>query len=229
MPDHPQSDLFDTDLRASGSANENATHAGAFDAILPGVDVCRAMAAPAQLQGVINDVLADSPLRHMQTSRGQTMSVAMSNCGSVGWVSDRRGYRYSPDDPLTGKPWPAMPQVLQALATNAAARCGYAHFHPDACLINQYLPGARMGAHQDRDECDFSQPIVSVSLGLPARFFMVGPERKGRSTPIDLESGDVVVFGGPARLFFHGVRPLKPGSDRVFGGQRINLTFRCTS
>jgi len=154
------------------------------------------------------------------------MSVETSSCGQLGWVSDRKGYRYVRRDPLTEKPWPSMPQVLQELANAAALEAGYPGFSPDSCLINHYVPGTQMGAHQDKDEADFSQPIVSVSLGISARFFVVGPQRTGKSTSVDLMDGDVIVFGGPSRRFFHGVRKLKATNHPRLGPHRWNLTFR---
>ena len=181
--------------------------------------------APALL-AAIRDVLARAPLRQMVTRGGFKMSVAMSNCGALGWVSDRRGYRYSPIDPDSGQPWPAMPAVLQDLATDSAARAGFAGFVPDACLINRYAPGARMALHQDRDEADFDQPIVSLSLGLPAVFLFGGFERGDRPARIPLGHGDVLVWGGPARLRFHGVLPVKDGTHPATGACRLNLTFR---
>lgn len=194
--------------------------------VMEGVWLLRAHADPHVFAPMVESVLALSPLRQMVTPRGQAMSVSTSNCGEVGWIADRKGYRYVSCDPETGKPWPPMPAVFARLATDAAAICGFDHFHPDACLINRYLPGTQMGAHQDRDEQDFAAPIVSVSLGIPARFFLVGPKRTGRATPVDLASGDVIVFGGAARRHFHGVRKLKPARDDLFGAQRVNLTFR---
>jgi len=156
------------------------------------------------------------------------MSVAMTNCGELGWVSDRRGYRYSAIDPETGKPWPAMPAVMQSLAAEAADLAGYPGFKPDACLINRYVPGAQMGAHQDRNERDRSQPIVSVSLGIPARFFVMLEDTadSAKSIPVDLSDGDVIVFGGAARMCSHGVRKLKSGLHPLWGEARWNLTFR---
>lgn len=181
--------------------------------------------APALL-AAIRDVLALAPLRQMVTRGGFKMSVAMSNCGALGWISDRRGYRYSPIDPQSGAPWPAMPPVLQALATTSAARAGFASFVPDACLINRYAAGARMALHQDRDEADFSQPIVSLSLGLPAVFLFGGCERSDKAERVPLAHGDVLVWGGPARLRFHGVMPVKEGNHPATGACRLNLTFR---
>jgi DNA oxidative demethylase len=202
------------------------------DAIAPGAAILRGFAMPvadALLRGV-ESVIAAAPLRHLVTPGGQTMSVAMSNCGPLGWVSDRRGYRYSAVDPLSNQPWPAMPASFIALVARAAAEAGFAGFTPNACLINHYEPGARMGLHQDRDEGgsagDFSAPIVSVSLGLPAVFLFGGLQRKDRTTRWPLLHGDVVVWGGPSRLAFHGVAPLKDGEHTALGARRVNLTFR---
>jgi alkylated DNA repair protein (DNA oxidative demethylase) len=178
------------------------------------------------LEGAIAAVLEAAPLRQMQTPGGGTMSVAMSNCGEVGWVSDRRGYRYTPLDPLSGRQWPAMPAVFRELACAAAERGGFFGFDPDACLINHYLPAARMSLHQDRDERDFTQPIVSVSLGLPAIFLLGGFTRREHAQRLRLEHGDVLVWGGPARLRFHGVLSLVPAHSSHAGAARTNLTFR---
>jgi len=180
---------------------------------------------PALLE-VLGGLLAAAPFRHMLTPGGHRMSVAMSNCGQLGWVTGRSGYRYDARDPETGRPWPEMPSLFSALAAGAAARAGYPGFAPDCCLINRYHPGARMALHQDRDERDFSQPIVSVSLGLPAIFLFGGLARDVRPHRIRLEHGDVVVWGGPARLAFHGVAPLATGIHPLTAGARINLTFR---
>ena len=167
-----------------------------------------------------------APLRHLTTPGGQQMSVAMTNCGPLGWVSDRRGYRYSATDPERGEPWPALPAVFRDLAAAAARAAGFASFEPDACLINAYVPGARMSLHQDRDECDFNAPIVSVSLGLPAVFLFGGQTRRDRPLRLPLAHGDVVVWGGPARLAFHGVAPVADGQHPRLGRQRLNLTLR---
>jgi len=194
--------------------------------VLPGVKLLPQFADSSLLKPVIDALCTVSPVRHMVTRRGQTIGVAMTNCGAVGWVSDRSGYRYTDIDPDTQNPWPGMPEALIELADAASKQAGFTGFKPDACLINRYEPGVQMGAHQDRDEQDFTQPIVSVSLGIPARFFVIGEERTGPSTPIDLVDGDVVVFGGPARLYYHGVRRLKPNDDPIWGPYRWNLTFR---
>ena len=180
----------------------------------------------AALMAAIDKVLAASPLRHMQTPGGFRMSVAMSNCGQFGWVTDRRGYRYQSLDPLAERDWPAMPEAFAALAARASAAAGFAGFDPDACLINRYEPGARMSLHQDKNELDMDQPIVSVSLGLPATFLFGGMARTDKPQRMRLESGDVVVWGGPARLAFHGVDPLRDGEHPLTGRCRYNLTFR---
>lgn len=182
-------------------------------------------AAPSLLQA-IEDVVAAAPLRHMITPGGYRMSVAMTNCGAAGWVTDRSGYRYDARDPLTGKPWPAMPGIFSDLARRAAAAGGFGDFEPDACLINRYEPGARLTMHQDKNERDYTAPIVSVSLGLPAVFLFGGLRRKDRPQRMRLESGDVAVWGGPTRLAYHGVAPLVDGDDPLTGRCRYNLTFR---
>jgi len=178
------------------------------------------------LLAAIDDIGRVSPLRHMVTPGGWTMSVAMTNCGEAGWVTDRSGYRYDAIDPKTGQAWPAMPPVFSALATGAATAGGFTGFTPDACLINQYLPGARLSLHQDRNERDFSAPIVSVSLGLPAIFVWGGQKRSDRPTRVPVMHGDVVVWGGVDRLTFHGVNALADGVHPMAGPVRYNLTFR---
>ncbi|WP_215404403.1 DNA oxidative demethylase AlkB [Janthinobacterium sp. JC611] len=177
----------------------------------------------------LDAIVLAAPLRHMATPGGLRMSVAMSNCGALGWITDGRGYRYARHDPASGLPWPPMPSVLLRLAREAALAAGYPGFTPDACLLNRYAPGARMALHQDRDECDFNAPIVSVSLGLPATFLFGGAERADKAARIALLHGDVVVWGGADRLRFHGVAPLKEGVHALLGAQRINLTFRKAS
>lgn len=179
-----------------------------------------------ELVAALHDVVAEAPFRHMMTPGGHQMSVAMTNCGSVGWITDRTGYRYGQSDPETARPWPAMPLPFRELAGQAAAEAGFGGFSPDACLINRYRPGARMSLHQDRDERDLGAPIVSVSLGLPAIFLFGGLKRSDKPRRFRLEHGDVVVWGGPARLAFHGVAPLADGEHNLIGRQRINLTFR---
>jgi DNA oxidative demethylase len=184
----------------------------------------RGFAETAALRATIEAVSTEAAFRHMRVPRGGTMSVAITNCGDVGWVSDTRGYRYAASDPLTAAPWPAMPQSFRALATCAAAHVGFADFMPDACLINRYESGARMGLHQDVDERDFSQPIVSVSIGASAIFMWGGLRRDDPCVNVPLRDGDVVVWGGVARKFFHGVKPLKPSEGEM--AVRYNLTFR---
>jgi alkylated DNA repair protein (DNA oxidative demethylase) len=171
-------------------------------------------------------VAETAPFRHLVVPGGFTMSVAMTNCGRVGWVSDRTGYRYDPHDPGSGAPWPPMPAPFLDLAARAAADAGFANYDPDACLINRYTAGAKLGLHQDRDENDAWSPIVSVSLGLPATFLWGGKRRGDPVRRMRLESGDVVVWGGPARFVYHGVAPLKDGQHPLTGDARINLTFR---
>src|ERR1700693_4519628 len=164
--------------------------------------------------------------RHLVTPGGYTMSVAMTNCGRLGWVSDRTGYRYDPADPETGAPWPAMPDAFLDIAVRAAAEAGFANYDPDACLINRYIAGAKLSLHQDRDEKDAWAPIVSVSLGLPAVFLWGGKRRSDPVRRLCLESGDIVVWGGSTRFVYHGVAPLKDGQHPLTGAARVNLTFR---
>ena len=181
-----------------------------------------------ELIPALREIVAQAPFRRMFTPGGHQMSVAMTNCGSAGWVTDPSGYRYDGIDPDSGKPWPAMPPAFRELAAQAAVAGSFENFAPDACLINRYAPGARMSLHQDKDELDFAAPIVSVSLGLPAVFLFGGPKRADKPRRYRLEHGDVVVWGGPSRLFFHGVAPLADGEHALMGRQRINLTFRKT-
>ena len=174
----------------------------------------------------LREIIVQAPFRRMHTPGGHQMSVAMTNCGDFGWVTDRSGYRYDAVDPLSGRAWPPMPPVFLQLAARASESAGFAGFSPDVCLINRYEPGARMTLHQDRDERDFDAPIVSVSLGLPAVFLFGGPKRSDKPQRYRLQHGDVVVWGGPSRLFFHGVAPLADGENASLGRERVNLTFR---
>ena len=183
--------------------------------------------------GVEDEVLAAlrrvvdaAPFRHMVTPGGHAMSVAMTNCGSAGWVTDRTGYRYDAKDPASGRPWPAMPPAFLGLATRAAAAAGFAGFVPDSCLINRYEPGAKLSLHQDKNERDFDAPIVSISLGLPATFLFGGSKRSDPQMRVPLRHGDIVVWGGPSRLAYHGIAKLKDGEHPAMGRQRQNLTFR---
>ncbi len=171
-------------------------------------------------------VTAEAPFRHMVTPGGFRMSVGMTSCGALGWVTDRKGYRYDALDPESGRPWPPMPESFLHLATTAAEEAGFPRFVPDACLVNRYEPGAKLSLHQDKDERDFNQPIVSVSLGLPAVFLFGGENRTDKTARIHLTHGDVVVWGGPARLRYHGILPLKAGEHALLGECRVNLTFR---
>lgn len=180
----------------------------------------------AEVWAVVRQIAMAAPFRHMTTPGGKRMSVAMTNCGAQGWVSDRSGYRYQPSDPESGRPWPAMPPVLAAIARDAAALAGFPGFAPDACLLNRYVPGAQLSLHQDRDERDFGHPIVSVSLGLPATFVLGGTSRKGPTSSIRLEHEDALVLGGESRLRHHGVRPIADGAHALLGRCRVNLTFR---
>jgi alkylated DNA repair protein (DNA oxidative demethylase) len=194
----------------------------------PGALVLRGFARSFEgpLVAALRGVVEVAPVRHMLTPNGRRMSVAMPNRGAVGWVSDRAGYRYDACDPESGQPWPPMPLVFNQLATQAASQAGFEGFAPDACLINRYEPGARLSLHQDRDERDFTAPIVSVSLGLPAVFLFGGLHRADTPRHVPLAHGDVVVWGGPSRLRYHGVRLLEDGHHPLMGGYRINLTFR---
>jgi DNA oxidative demethylase len=206
----------------------SACEAPSREPLAPGALLLRGLAATraATLLADLQRVLEAAPWRHMLTPGGYRMSVAMTNCGALGWVSDARGYRYDGIDPESGRRWPALPASFAELANEAAAQAGFAGFAPDACLVNRYQPGARLTLHQDRNERDFGAPIVSVSLGLPAVFLFGGAKRKDPARRVALAHGDVVVWGGPARLFHHGVLALKDGEHALTGGQRINLTLR---
>lgn len=194
----------------------------------PGSVILRRFAAATDTVFVnaINDIALQAPFRHMQTPGGFTMSAAMTNCGLVGWISDTTGYRYTTEDPLSGKPWPPLPASFIQLANRAATAAGFQNYQPEVCLINRYEPGAKMSLHQDKNERDFSQPIVSVSLGLPMTFLFGGMKRKDKPDRIQLQHGDVVVWGGEDRLRYHGVLALKDGDHPLLGRCRINLTFR---
>ncbi|MDT0138308.1 DNA oxidative demethylase AlkB [Acidovorax sp. PRC11] len=194
----------------------------------PGAALLRGFALPVA-QALRDEVLAiarSAPWRHMETPGGRQMSVATTSCGDLGWVSDRRGYRYVARDPVSGAPWPTMPAMFRTLAREAAAAAGHPGFDPDSCLVNRYAPGTRLSLHQDRDERDLQAPIVSVSLGLGAVFLWGGLARTGRAERVPLQHGDVVVWGGPDRLRFHGVLPVREGAHPQWGDARVNLTFR---
>jgi DNA oxidative demethylase len=211
------------DLFTEASADPPATQSFADAAfLLRGF----ALQNESGLLAALRSVTAKAPFRHMITPGGYKMSVAMTNCGSLGWITDRSGYRYDSIDPESGKPWPAMPAEFLNLAINASKESGFRNFHPDACLVNRYEPGTKLSLHQDKDEKDSSHPIVSVSLGIPAAFLFGGVRRGDKTERIALRHGDVVVWGGPARLRYHGVAPLKDAVHPLFGNARINLTFR---
>jgi alkylated DNA repair protein (DNA oxidative demethylase) len=209
--------LFDTDsaLPSSERLEEGAVLLRGF-----------ATSEARSLLEEVGRVAQVAPFRHLMTPGGWTMSVAMTNCGRVGWVSDRTGYRYAPTDPDSGEPWPAMPASFLDLAVRAAAEAGFPNYDPDACLINRYLAGTKLGLHQDRDEKDQWAPIVSVSLGLPAVFLWGGKRRSDPVRRLRVENGDIAVWGGPARFVYHGVAPFKTGDHPLTGAARINLTFR---
>lgn len=210
-------DLFDTDEAPGGRL-----------VLGPGAVLLRGFARPVAvaLHAQVAAIARQAPWRHMATPGGRRMSVATTNCGALGWVSDARGYRYVAVDPDSGRPWPALPAVLSTLAGEAAAAAGFADFAPDACLVNRYAPGTRLSLHQDRDERDLRAPIVSVSLGLPATFLWGGLARGDRALRVPLRHADVVVWGGEDRLRFHGVLPVAQGHHAEWGAVRVNLTFR---
>jgi alkylated DNA repair protein (DNA oxidative demethylase) len=213
-------DLFDSVAEAQPSREE----------IADGAVLLRGFVKPIERELIeaVRAIVAQSPFRRMTTPGGHLMSVAMTNCGERGWITDHTGYRYDPIDPRTEAPWPAMPPLLRDLARGAAEQGGFQNFAPDACLVNRYEPGTRLSLHQDKDELDYSAPIVSVSLGLPATFLFGGMARADKPRRYRLVHGDVVVWGGPSRLAFHGVAPLADGEHALLGRKRINLTFRRT-
>jgi alkylated DNA repair protein (DNA oxidative demethylase) len=212
----------------SAALFDGEPNAGAREAIGERAFVLRGFALPFvdELLPALETIQATAPFRHMETPGGFTMSVALTNCGELGWTTDRRGYRYATHDPVSGQPWPAMPESFQRLARDAAEAAGFPGFEPDASLINRYAPGARLSLHQDKDERSHEHPVVSVSLGIPAVFLWGGLARTGKAARIPLFHGDAVVWGGVDRLRYHGVAPLKPASHPLLGEQRINITFR---
>lgn len=213
-------DLFDSAAEAQPSREE----------IADGAALLRGFVTPieTELVDAVRAIVAQSPFRRMTTPGGHLMSVAMTNCGERGWITDHTGYRYDPIDPRTGAPWLAMPPLLADVARRAAEQGGFQGFTPDACLVNRYEPGTRLSLHQDKDELDYSAPIVSVSLGLPATFLFGGLARADKPRRFRLVHGDVVVWGGASRLAYHGVAPLADGEHPLLGRTRINLTFRRT-
>ncbi|MBT2295637.1 DNA oxidative demethylase AlkB [Pseudomonas fluorescens] len=218
----------DTPITLDLFADETPTTPGLSEPIGEQAFVLRGFALPwlERLLPTLEAVLLAAPFRQMVTPGGFTMSVALSSCGALGWTTDRSGYRYTAHDPQTGQPWPDMPAVFRELAQAAARQAQFEHFEPDSCLINRYVPGARMSLHQDKNERQLTAPIVSMSLGLPAVFQFGGFERSDKSLRVPLFHGDIVVWGGVDRLRYHGVLPLKAGEHPRLGAQRINLTFR---
>lgn len=207
---------------------DEAPQPSATDRIGPQSFVFRGLALPLidRLLPALEAVLTRAPFRNMVTPGGYTMSVALSSCGQFGWTTDRNGYQYSSIDPQTGQAWPEMPQVFMELARSAAEAAGFADFVPDACLINRYVPGAKLALHQDKDERGYQWPVVSVSLGIPAMFLFGGHARSDATQKVPLFHGDVVVWGGEDRLRYHGVMPIRQAEHPQLGEQRINFTFR---
>lgn len=212
----------------SGSLFDSLSTEPRVEQLAPGASILRGFVrgTEKELLTEVDRIAEAASFRNLITPGGYRMSVAMTNCGPLGWVSDRSGYRYDPVDPLTQRPWPPMPAVFQQLAESAALRAGFAAFRPDAVLINRYEPGTRLSLHQDKDEKDSAAPIVSVSLGVPAKFIWGGLRRSHATRRILLESGDVVVWGGESRFIFHGVAPLPTNTHALTGQRRINITFR---
>jgi alkylated DNA repair protein (DNA oxidative demethylase) len=213
-------DLFAAEEKEQGQQVPEELGVGA--AILRGF----ALADDTAICAALLDISVQAPFRHMVTPGGFRMSVALTNCGSCGWVTDRTGYRYDSIDPESGKAWPSMPDSFRKLATNAAKAAGFEDFRPDACLINRYAPGARVSLHQDKNERDFGAPIVTVSLGVSAIFLWGGLRREDKAERMQLKHGDVMVWGGPSRLRYHGVLPIKESYHPLTGNNRISLTFR---
>ncbi len=214
-------------MPVSGQLFDNADRDGS-ERIGEGAVLFRARIATqaGEIVETLREIAAISPFRHLVTPGGHRMSVSMTSCGELGWMSDRKGYRYTVEDPRTGQPWPAMPKLFSKLASDAAADAGFPDYHPDACLINRYRAGNKLSLHQDKDEKDYGHPVVSFSLGLPATFLWGGFKRSDKPKRLALEHGDVLIWGGPDRLRYHGILPLAGGDHPLLGAQRINLTFR---
>lgn len=193
-----------------------------------GAVLLRQFATPqaATLLQTLHRLTRQAPFRHMRTPGGGTMSAAMASCGALGWVSSTQGYTYTPVDPASQQPWPAMPASFVSLAQDAAKAAGYAGFTPNACLLNRYQNDSHMGLHQDRDEGDTTHPIVSLSLGRTGLFMWGGQNRRDKIRTIALEHGDVLVWGGPARLHYHGIKGLGPNPHPLTEQTRYNITFR---
>jgi len=197
-----------------------------FEEIYPDIYVLPQFVDPTVLLLEVDKVIAQAPFRKMMTPMGHYTGVALSNCGEYGWTSDLQGYRYSKQDPQTGNFWPPLPESYLNLAKRAASKAGFNNFEPDACLINRYKLGDKLGSHQDKNEKDFAQPIVSVSIGLSAVFQIFGETRAGVKVEYLLQSGDVMVWGRKSRLAYHGIRTIKVDTLNPKLTQRINITFR---
>ena len=197
-----------------------------IEELRPGIFLFRSHVNVEEFMKVVTSTAEKIPFRQMITPGGKKINVSVTSMGENGWYSDRRGYRYERIDPVTGNEWPKMPKDIETIISNAAKKAGFENFFPDSCLINCYKPGVGLTAHVDKDEIDFSQPIVSVSLGVSAVFQIFGENRNGKVMNIPLHSGDLLIFGGPARKFYHGVRKIKVQSHPLTGNLRFNLTFR---
>ncbi len=203
------------------------------DKLPEGASLFRGRLSAAEQLAILDDVAAvieEAPPFRPQMPAGPYMINTLTNCGPLGWMSDKRGYRYEATHPQTGKPWPQIPSAVLAVAKQAAADTGYA-FEPDACLVNIYAADGRLSLHRDYDEADFAWPIVSLSFGNDADFQLGGPARSGPTTTFTLNSGDVFVLAGPSRLRYHGVKHIRPGTSPITHkalpeGGRINLTLR---
>ena len=194
--------------------------------ILSDMYILRSFTSLASLIDEVKSVVQRAPLRYMQTPGGKKLNISMTNCGEYGWISESSGYRYTKHDPTSGQKWPNMPESFQLLAMQAARKCDFNGFKPNACLINHYKLGRNLTAHQDKNEPDLSQPIVSVSLGMSARFQIYGDSRNNKPLEIELYDGDVMVWGRSARLIYHGVKTNHSIPHPILGTHRINLTFR---
>lgn len=215
-------------MSVSGQLFDNAQSPGSPERLSEGAVMFHGRLA-GQAEAIveaIREINRSAPFRHLVTPGGHTMSVSMTSCGELGWMTDRKGYRYTASDPRTDRPWPQMPELFAELAESAAEEAGFPGYRPDACLINRYRPGAKLSLHQDKDEADYDHPVVSFSLGLPATFLWGGFRRKDKPKRLTLDHGDVLVWGGPDRLRYHGIAPLAEGEHPLLGAERINLTFR---
>ena len=203
-----------------------STIAPEIEELFPGVFLFRSYVNEQDFMEAVISTTKKIPFRHMITPGGKKINVSGTSMGDCGWYSDRRGYRYERIDPITGNNWPKIPKNISSVVSNAAKKVGFGGFIPDSCFINCYKPGVALTAHIDQDEVDFSQPIVSVSLGVSAIFQIFGEKRNGKVINIPLHSGDLLIFGGTARKFYHGVKKLKDQTHPLTNNLRINLTFR---